>query len=182
MPTLGSAQVCASDDFITDVIYLDECYVEVLDGYDSLQTHPGGSVDVIAIYRGGLLEDGTAKGKRWNIYYYNRGDTTDAAGNPRTAGTKATSPVIPGLPPVTNINPDPPNAGRPQLSVAHRNTFANARTQPGGNIWIRSVNPDEVYWIVTFSAGPFPNSDSSEPVETRIHKSTRFYASIEIGL
>ena len=86
--------------------------IEVSDETDNLTVNPGDTLNYQFIYQGGI-GDGLSTG--FNIFVYDRNDTTDVVGTPDApeAGT-STKPI----PDVDAITPGTPLAGRPEITSA----------------------------------------------------------------
>ena len=93
------------DDFIIYILYNENASIEIDARTDGQQTGPGGTVEVVFIYRGGI---GTGRAGAFNIFVFDRSDTTLVG----TAETPESN-----LPQVFGILPVVPLAGGPRLTL-----------------------------------------------------------------
>ena len=98
------------DGFIFHVKILEFPAIEIDDETDNLTVNPGDTVNYQFIYQGGI---GNARSTMFNIFVYDRDDTTDVVGTPDApeAGT-----TLKPIPDVTMITPGTPLKGRPEIT------------------------------------------------------------------
>ena len=100
------------DGFLFHVKINEEPAIEIVDERDNLTVNPGDTLNYQFIYQGGI---GTGRSTAFNIFVYDRDDTTDVVGTPDApeAGTDAKP-----IPDVDSITPGTPLAGRPEITPA----------------------------------------------------------------
>ena len=100
------------DGFIFHVRIDEEPDIQIVDETDNLTVGPGDTITYQFVYQGGI---GTGRSTAFNIFVYDRNDTTDVVGTPTApeAGT-----IAKPIPDVEAITPPTPLAGRPEITPA----------------------------------------------------------------